>query len=232
MDNMHQCLPIRISTWRKQREHNNKENMSKQTYNKIVTPIGVSQYCWLNTPDTKFDKENGGHFKTNLIIKGSAAQPLIKSIKDEMKVSLEMAKEKSKGKQLKTANTPFEEEYADGKPTGNIIFKFKAKAKIMMKSGDVIDIKIPVFDSKGVPMKEQIWSGSEMKVSADMIPYYTAMAGAGVSLRLKAVQISKLVEGSGSGAKNHGFEEIKDGYVAPEVDKTFENEVQATNTDF
>ena len=206
--------------------------MSKQTYNKIVTPIGVSQYCWLNTPDTKFDKENGGHFKTNLIIKGSAAQPLIKSIKDEMKVSLEMAKEKSKGKKPKTANMPFEEEYADRKPTGNIIFKFKAKAKIMMKSGDVIDIKIPVFDSKGIPMKEQIWSGSEMKVSADMIPYYTAMAGAGVSLRLKAVQISKLVEGSGSGAKNHGFEEIKDGYVAPEVDKTFENEVQATNTDF
>ena len=34
--------------------------MSKQTYNKIVTPVGVSQYCWLNTPDTKFDKENGG----------------------------------------------------------------------------------------------------------------------------------------------------------------------------
>ncbi len=107
--------------------------MSKQTYNKIVTPVGVSQYCWLNTPDTKFDKENGGHFKTNLIIKGSDAQSIIKSIKDEMKTSLEMAKEKSKGKPPKTANMPFEEEYVEGKPTGNIIFKFKAKAKIMMK---------------------------------------------------------------------------------------------------
>ena len=132
---------------------------------------------------------------------------------------------------------PFEEEYVEGKPTGNIIFKFKAKAKIMMKSGDVIDIKIPIFDSKGTPMKEQVWSGSEMKVSADMIPYYTAMAGAGVSLRLKAVQITKLVEGgAGAGAKGHGFSEIKDGYVAPEVekefDKTFENEVQQNETDF
>ena len=209
--------------------------MSKQVYNKLVTPVGVSQYCWLNTPDTKFDKENGGHFKTNLILKGSDAQHLIKGIKDEMKKSLEMAKEKSKGKEPKTANMPFEEEYVDSKPTGNIIFKFKAKAKIMMKSGDVIDIKIPIFDSKGTPMKEQVWSGSEMKVSADMIPYYTAMAGAGVSLRLKAVQITKLVEGgAGAGAKGHGFEEIKDGYVAPEidVDKTFENEVQPSNTDF
>ena len=202
--------------------------MSKQVYNKLVTPVGVSQYCWLNTPDTKFDKENGGHFKTNLIIKGSDAQSLIKSINDEMKVSLEMAKEKSKGKPPKTANMPFEEEFVEGKPTGNIIFKFKAKAKIMMKSGDVIDIKIPIFDSKGTPMKEQVWSGSEMKVSAEMIPYYTAMAGAGVSLRLKAVQIAKLVEGgSGAGANAQGFSEIKDGYVAPEVTK--ENEVQETS---
>jgi len=77
----------------------------------------------VNTPDTKFDKENGGHFKTNLILKGSDAQHLIKGIKDEMKKSLEMAKEKSKGKEPKTANMPFEEEYVDSKPTGNIIFK-------------------------------------------------------------------------------------------------------------
>jgi len=201
--------------------------MTKQTYNKIVTPVGVSQYCWLNTPDTKFDKENGGHFKTNLILKGSEAQTVIKSIKEEMKKSLEMAKEKTKGKEPKTANMPFEEEYIEGKPTGNIIFKFKAKAKIMMKSGDVIDIKIPIFDSKGTPIKEQVWSGSEMKISADMIPYYTAMAGAGVSLRLKAVQITKLVEGgAGAGAKGHGFDEIKDGYVAPEEQPTETDEVQ------
>ena len=97
--------------------------MSKQVYNKLVTPVGVSQYCWLNTPDTKFDKENGGHFKTNLILKGSDAQHLIKGIKDEMKKSLEIAKEKSKGKEPKTANMPFEEEYVEetvnGKKEGN-----------------------------------------------------------------------------------------------------------------
>jgi hypothetical protein len=53
-----------------------------------------------------------------------------------------------------------------------------------------------------------------------------------VSLRLKAVQITKLVEGgAGAGAKGHGFDEIKDGYVAPEVE-TFENEVQQSETDF
>ena len=204
--------------------------MNKQTYTKLVTPVGVSQFAWLNKPDTKFD--DNGHYKVNLILDGNSAKPLIKSINDENKKAVEMAKEKSKGKNIKTANTPFEEEYADGKPTGNIIFKFKAKAKIIMKNGDVIDNKVPIFDSKGTPMTNQVWSGSEMKVSADMIPYYTAMAGAGVSLRLKAVQITKLVEGSGANSSAHGFSEVKDGYVAPE-DKTFENEVeQSQNTDF
>ena len=204
--------------------------MNKQTYTKLVTPVGVSQFAWLNKPDTKFD--DNGHYKVNLILDGNSAKPLIKSINDENKKAVEMAKEKSKGKNIKTANTPFEEEYADGKPTGNIIFKFKAKAKIIMKNGDVIDNKVPIFDSKGTPMTNQVWSGSEMKVSADMIPYYTAMAGAGVSLRLKAVQITKLVEGSGASSSAHGFSEVKDGYVAPE-DKTFENEVeQSQNADF
>tara|TARA_E500000331_G_C17234247_1_gene704023 strand:- start:23 stop:637 length:615 start_codon:yes stop_codon:yes gene_type:complete len=204
--------------------------MNKQTYNKLVTPVGVSQFAWLNKPDTKFD--DNGHYKVNIILDGDSAKPLIKSINGEITKAVEMAKEKSKGKNIKTANTPFEEEYADGKPTGNIIFKFKAKAKIIMKNGDVIDNKVPIFDSKGTPMTNQVWSGSEMKASADMIPYYTAMAGAGVSLRLKAVQITKLVEGSGASSSSHGFSEVKDGYVAPE-DKTFENEVeQSQNADF
>jgi len=212
--------------------------MSKQTYNKLVTPVGVSQFAWLNKPDTKFDEN--GHYKVNLIVSANDAKPLIKSINDEIAKAVEMAKEKSKGKNIKTANTPFEEEVVEEtvngkkvmKPTGNIIFKFKAKAKIIMKNGDVIDNKVPIFDSKGTPMTNQVWSGSEMKASADMIPYYTAMAGAGVSLRLKAVQITKLVEGSGASSSSHGFSEVKDGYTAPE-DKTFENEVeQSQNADF
>jgi len=57
-----------------------------------------------------------------------------------------------------------------------------------------------------------------MKVSAELIPYYTAMAGAGVSLRLRAVQITKLVEGGSGNAKGYGFGE-EDGYKL----ETFEN---------
>ena len=204
--------------------------MSKMNYAKIVTPVGVSQFCWLNVPDTKFDET--GHYKTNLIVNAKEGQAIVKSINEEVKKAVTIGAEKSNGKEVKKANLPFEEEYVEGKPTGNLIFKFKTKAKSMTKDGKVIPNKVAIFDSQGKPMTDiSIWSGSEMKVSAELIPYFTAMAGAGVSLRLRAVQITKLVEGGNANSAGHGFDKVEDGYVAPEVDKTFENEVQ-TNTDF
>ena len=69
---------------------------------KIVSPVGVSQYAWLTQPDTRFDSD--GHYKTNLIIKAEDAKSLIKSIDDEMKQSLTLAKEKAKGKKVKEGN--------------------------------------------------------------------------------------------------------------------------------
>ena len=204
--------------------------MSKMNYAKIVTPVGVSQFCWLNVPDTKFDET--GHYKPNLIVNAKEAHAIVKSINEEVKKAITIGAEKANGKEVKKANLPFEEEYIEGKPTGNIIFKFKTKAKIITKDGKVIPNKVAIFDSQGKPMTDiSIWSGSQMKVSADLIPYFTAMAGAGVSLRLRAVQITKLVEGGNANSAGHGFDKVEDGYVAPEVDKTFENEVQE-NTDF
>ena len=91
-----------------------------------------------------------------------------------------------------------------------------------------------MFDSTGKPMIDaNVWSGSEMKVSAELIPYYTAMAGAGVSMRLRAVQVTKLVEGGSSNAKGYGFDKVKDGYEQPEaVVAQEENVSQETQADF
>ena len=206
--------------------------MAKNSYVKVVSPVGVSQYAWLTTPDTRFDET--GHYKTNLILKAKDAQPLILQINAEIKKSLTLAKEKAKGKSIKQAPSPFEDELIDGKPSGNVIFKFKTKAKIITKDGKVIPNRVALFDSAGTPMIDaNIWSGSEMKVSAELIPYYTAMAGAGVSMRLRAVQITKLVEGGSSNAKGYGFEKVKDGYEQPEaVVAQEENVSQEATSDF
>lgn len=214
--------------------------MAKNSYVKVVSPVGVSQYAWLTTPDTRFDET--GHYKTNLILNAKDSLPLKVQIDGEIKKSLTLAKEKAKGKAIKQANSPYEdemiEETVDGKkvmkPTGNIIFKFKTKAQIITKDGKVIPNRVALFDSMGKPMIDaNVWSGSEMKVSAELIPYYTAMAGAGVSMRLRAVQVTKLVEGGSSNAKGYGFDNVKDGYEQPEaVVAQEENVSQETQADF
>ena len=119
--------------------------MAKNSYVKIVSPEGVSKYAWLTQPDTKFDKD--GHYKVNLVVSAEEAQPLIKQIDDEMKKSLELAKEKNKGKAIKQANSPYENEVVEGKETGNIEFKFKRKAQIVSSDGKVIPFKVAIFDS-------------------------------------------------------------------------------------
>ena len=55
-----------------------------------------------------------------------------------------------------------------------------------------------------------VWGGSEIKVSAELIPYFTSMVGAGVSMRLRAAQIINLIEG-GSNSSGYGFKE-EEGY--------------------
>lgn len=190
--------------------------MAKNNYAKIVSPEGVSKYAWLTQPDTKFDKE-GGHFKVNLVISAEEAQPIIKQIDAEMKKSVEIAKEKNK-KAIKMAAPPYMAEVDDtGAETGNIELKFKRKAQVISANGKVIPFKVAIFDSEGKPLTNtNVWSGSKMKVSAELVHWYTAMAGAGVSLRLRAVQVTDLVEGGAGNAEGYGFGKVEGGYVAPE----------------
>lgn len=192
---------------------------------RVVSPTGVGQYTWLTEADTRFDSD--GHFKTNLIINAENAEPLVNEIKRALKQAQQIALEKiKKGQKIKWAPEPYFAEVDDaGNLTGNSIFKFKTKAQIVSKDGKVIENRVPIFDSKGQPLKDtQVWSGSELKCSADLIPYYTAVVGAGVSLRLRAVQVIKLVEGSGGNAQGFGFAEVKDGYEAPTSVETFTEE--------
>ena len=118
-------------------------------------------------------------------------------------------------------------------PTGNIIFKFKRKAQIIAKDGKVIPFKVALFDSSGKPLIDtNVWSGSEMKVSAELVHWFTAMAGAGVSLRLRAVQITKLVEGGSGNAEGYGFNNVKGGYTAPESANTNVVQEEKAEADF
>lgn len=200
---------------------------------RIVTPAGVAQYPHLIKPDTKFNEL--GEYKVNLIVGADEAKPLIAELEKSLQDSITLAQEKAKGKKINTARPPYDLEVdAEGNETGNYVFKFKAKANIVTKTGETFKQKVVIVDAKGKPFTPTaLWGGSTIKVSAEVIPYFTAMVGAGISLRLKAVQVIKLVEGSSSGGNKFGFG-TEEGFEAVEETTAteFETSDAEENADF
>lgn len=188
-----------------------------QQPNIITTPKGIAQYPWLSTPDTKFSEE--GEYKVNLVLSKEDAKPIIEEIN---RVFAENVKEETKkqGKEIKTANPPYADQLDDaGQPTGNVILRFKSKAAY----------KPAIFDAKGNTMTESnIWGGSEIRVNGSIAPYFTSMVGAGIALRLRAVQVIRLVDGA-EGATRFGFGETE-GYVHNAPDAGSEVFEESTTT--
>lgn len=195
--------------------------MKKKQYESIVTPKGIAIYPHLIQPDTKYNAL--GDYKVSLSVSEDESAPLIGKINAEIE---RLKLEAPKNKKLKLNEPPFTAELDDeGQETGRIIFKFKRKAKVTLPDGKTLEFSPKLFDAEGSLAEgvESIWGGSELRVSADLIPY-SMPTGSGVSLRLKAVQIIKLVEGSGGSAGQFGFE-ATDGYVAPKVEEVQEEVV-------
>jgi len=163
----------------------------------FTTPKGIAQYPWLSKPDTKFSEE--GEYKVSLILSKEEAIPILKQINEVFAENVAAEVKKNGGKDIKKAPPPYMEQLDDaGNSTGKVILKFKSKAAY----------KPAIFDAKGVPMIESnVWGGSEIKINGSIAPYYTPLIGAGVALRLRAVQVIQYVDASTGAASKFGFEE-------------------------
>ena len=163
----------------------------------FTTPKGVAQYPWLSKPDTKFSEE--GEYKVSLILSKEEAIPILKQINEVFAENVAAESKKNGGKDIKKAPPPYMEQLDDaGNSTGKVILKFKSKAAY----------KPAIFDAKGIPMIDSnVWGGSEIKINGSIAPYYTTLIGAGVALRLRAVQVIQYVDASTGAASKFGFEE-------------------------
>lgn len=185
----------------------------KKKVERFVSPKGTASYPYLTKPDTKFNPD--GEYKVSLIVAGDDARKAIDFLAEQHEVAVAKAKKENAGKRVKEGDLPFIEN-----DDGTVTFKFKLKAKVTPKKGDPFEQKPVLFDAKGKPLvgEPKVGGGSTIKVSYEVVPYYTAIAGAGVSLRLKAVQIIELKEYSGGGdAESYGFGE-EEGFEAGEDD--------------
>jgi len=88
-------------------------------------------------------------------------------------------------------------------------FNFKLRASGVNRTTNKSFTQKPtVVDHNLDPLPEDksIWSGSVLRVNYEPVSYNVASTGIGVTLRLKGVQIKKLVEGNLGGAQ--GFEKV------------------------
>jgi hypothetical protein len=186
--------------------------MTKAKNPRYTTPAGIAQYPYLTKPDTKFNPD--GEYKISLEIPGAAAQDIVTFLDEQFAASVAKAKKENAGKKIKEGDVP----YSVDEDSGKVTVRFKLKAKVTPKQGDPFEQRPAIFDAKGKPLMEaKIGGGSKVKVAYELVPYYTAIAGAGVSLRLKAVQVIDLVEFSGgASADAYGFGE-EEGYEAEDT---------------
>lgn len=208
--------------------------MAKKEYEPLLTPSGIAVYPHLNRPDVYKDPNTNvsgkPQYKVNLSLTQEEATPLITKIEEAKKTALAMI---PKDKKQKESDAPYYNELdSEGQETGRVIFKFKMNAEINTKDGRKIDIAPKLFDAKGVLLNEcdDIWGGSILRVSAELVPYYVAAVGAGVSLRLKAVQIIELKTGGGADASSYGFS-ATEGFTAP-TETTTSSEFSDDDEDF
>jgi hypothetical protein len=223
---------------------------AKKKFEKFITPRGVLVFPRLNEPDTKFkaDGEYSTKVRFNLGNPGVAA--FIERVKQQHVASLAAAKvelaEKAKAetdprKKKKLADALAKVESGpdpvkptvldDGSESTDLVeVNFKMPAKRKGKDGLVKEQSPTLQDALEQPIARStaIWGGSEGRIAGFFLPYYNAATdGAGVSVRLNAVQILKLVS---KGSQSFGFGKDEEGYVSePKGDSPFSSDEGTTS---
>ena len=179
-----------------------------------VSVVGESIFPHLNRPDVRFN--DWGEYKVTLKIGKQDASAMVKLFDQAIEDSLATAEKEAKGKKVKPAPRPYKTE------GDNVFFKFKMRASgTNKKTNEKFSQRPALFDAKKnpIPASQSIWGGSLMKVAYQLIPYNSPAIGAGVSARLKAAQIIKLVEG-----QNQNLFKEEDGFEATKKEETNSHE--------
>lgn len=204
--------------------------MAKNQYTRFVTPKGeVVGYCALDKPSKDY-----GNYSVNVAVKASEAKDLLALIDASMEEAKNVAREAGATGKWKYI-APYEKEEVDGKETGRLIFKLRAKGERKTKDGSVSAVEIDAFDSKGTQIKmPRVGQGSTVRVAGAIGPW--AVKGRakgegeyGLKLYLNGVKIIDLVKVGSRDAAGYGFGDAEDGFVASN-DTTSSDESAETTT--
>ena len=176
------------------------------TNNKIITtPPAIAIWPKLNEPNTKFNE--AGDYEATIVL--SPNNPEHADFMQKVETMYEeavaaMAKEHNKPK-IKRADSPIRPlTNKDGSETGDFKIKFKLTASGETKDGRKYERRPALFGTDGKPFTGIVGHNSEIKVAFKPNAYFVPSVGAGLSLRLEAVQVLR-ASGGAMGFSDYGF---------------------------
>lgn len=174
----------------------------------LTTPTAPCLWPRLRVPDTTFKPD--GEYSISLVLNEDEAEVLRSKASAHLAKFIEEQKKLSGKKSLSMANSsPFKADSdKEGNETGKVRVSFKMKASVVSKkTGNKMDFTPAVFDKFGQPYTGDLGNGSKCRVNFEVNPWYSAALGAGISFRLRAVQVLEVKASSGAtDAKSFGFE--------------------------
>lgn len=199
-----------------------------QQNKKITTPVATAVWPSLNEPDYRFD-ENGifnvrlrfdptsNEDHATFIAKLEAQYE--KAVESELAALTKAKRARAEKAGKAKADSPLRPVFDDqGEETGEVEINFKMRASgVSRKSGERWTRKPTLFDAAGNKTTAIIGGGSQIKVAFTMGSFFMATVGAGLSLRLEAVQIVELVAPGGT-ADSFGFDAIEGGFDSSSSD--------------
>lgn len=185
---------------------------------RVTSPFGRVVWANLSKPSTKFDKN--GVYELSLVFDDDKDPQVVDFVK-KINEAAEAAKADFVKQDPKTAKFKLCPEIGpDEDKEGNVIpntirIKTKLKASGVRDDGTTWTDSVTVVDAanKEIPKTIMVGRGSIARAQIDLVPFaMAATRTAGVSLKLRAVQVKSLSE-----YKQTGDFDAVDGYVAPDA---------------
>jgi len=187
---------------------------------KITTPACVASWPYLLEPDGKFCKPGEPPvYKVDLVLDPEDADhaAFISKVLDYYEKCHQNLLDAGERVKMRCDPPIQPQEDKQGDPTGLMILKCKMKSAITSaKSGKTWEQRPKMYDAATNPLKPiNVGGGSLLKVAGEFVPFNSPKpVGAGITFRMKGVQVLKLVSGMGESAEDMGFGAEEGGFVS------------------
>jgi hypothetical protein len=212
----------------------------KRSYERRTSAAGIAVYPRVDgKPDTKFNKN--GVWRVALALEGETADKFKAKIDEWVKASVEAAKENT-DKKVIANDPPYKPEIDKDseEETGRTLFSFKLDARVEPKKSDPFDQRPAILKADLTPFENsRVGGGSKLKIGYEVVYYAMPVTSgsdkgkvaAGVTLRLRIVQVLEYVAYTGSASPDSFKMEAAEGYTGDDSEPVTEDDDEDDDKD-